>query len=56
MLYFIDRHKLMGCGIGYIDAHLLAAARLADVPIWTKDKRLHAIAPDLALAYAGSRY
>lgn len=56
VLYFIDKHKLMGRGIGYIDAHLLAAARLADVPIWTKDKRLHTIATDMALAYVGSRH
>ena len=55
-LYFIDRHKLMGCGIGYIDVHLLAAASLADVPIWTKDKRLHALATELGLAYVGARH
>ena len=56
VLFFIDRHELMGRGIGYIDAHLLAAARMADVPIWTKDKRLHALAVDLALAYLDSRH
>ena len=56
VLYFIDKHKLMGRGIGYIDAHLLAAARLADVPIWTKDKRLHAVAAALVLAYVGTRH
>lgn len=56
VLYFIDKHKLMGRGIGYMDAHLLAAARLADVPIWTKDKRLHAVAAALALAYVGTRH
>jgi predicted nucleic acid-binding protein len=29
VLYFIDTHGLMGRGIGYIDAHLLASSRLA---------------------------
>ena len=46
----------MGRGIGYIDAHLLAAARMADVPIWTKDKRLHALATAMALAYVATRH
>jgi len=25
VLFFIEEHKLMGKGIGYVDAHLLAA-------------------------------
>ena len=28
VLYFIDRHRLFGLGIGYVDAHLLAAVSL----------------------------
>jgi predicted nucleic acid-binding protein len=28
VLFFIDQHELMGRGIGYIDVHLLASARL----------------------------
>lgn len=43
-LFFIEQQHLMRCGIGFIDAHLLAAAVIRDVPIWTKDKRLMAIA------------
>src|SRR5271165_1256787 len=36
VLHFIDRHVLWGLGIGYIDAHLLAAAQLtAATAIWT---------------------
>ena len=42
----------MGRGIGYIDAHLLAAAVIRDIPIWTKDKRLMAIAEEKAWADA----
>ena len=29
VLFFIERHSLMGCGTGYGDAHLLAAAALS---------------------------
>ncbi|MEO7085162.1 MAG: type II toxin-antitoxin system VapC family toxin [Gemmatimonadaceae bacterium] len=51
-LAFIDAHKLMGSGLGYIDVHLLASTVLADAAtIWTKDKRLAAVASKLALAY-----
>jgi len=44
VLVMIEQHQLMGCGIGYVDAHLLAAARLAGCPLWTQDRRLAAIA------------
>jgi hypothetical protein len=50
VLQFIDNEGLFGSGIGYVDAHLLASARLTPgVRIWTKDKRLHAIAVRLTL-------
>ena len=52
VLFFIDRHQLMGRGIGYIDAHLLAATTLADSALfWARDKRLVQVATDLKLAY-----
>lgn len=48
---FIDQHALFGLGIGYIDAHLLAAARLTPpASLWTRDKRLHEVAERLGLA------
>ena len=50
-LYFIERHQLMGRGIGYIDVHLLAAAAIHVTQIWTRDKRLNKIAEELGLAY-----
>jgi predicted nucleic acid-binding protein len=50
--FFIDRHALMGRGIGYVDMHLLASARLADAMLWTRDKRLLAVATELGLGYA----
>ena len=45
VLHFIERHALFGRGIGYIDAHLLAAVKLtAGAELWTKDKRLRGVA------------
>ena len=43
-LHFIERHALFGLGIGYIDVHLLATAKLAASSLWTRDKRLQAVA------------
>ncbi|TVS08889.1 MAG: PIN domain-containing protein [Gammaproteobacteria bacterium] len=52
VLVFIDRYELMGRGIGYVHAHLLASAALsAPATVWTRDKRLHAAAADLRLAH-----
>jgi predicted nucleic acid-binding protein len=50
VLAFIDRHQLMGRGIGYVDTHLLAATALsAPATIWTKDRRLRDVAAELGL-------
>ncbi|MGH8546034.1 MAG: type II toxin-antitoxin system VapC family toxin [Gammaproteobacteria bacterium] len=54
-LGFIERHSLMGRGIGYVDVHLLAATALAgSAHLWTKDKRLAATAADLQLAWSAA--
>jgi predicted nucleic acid-binding protein len=51
VLHFVERHALSGRGIGYIDAHLLAAVKLtAGAELWTNDKRLHGVAVQLGLA------
>lgn len=50
VLDFIDRHALSGIGIGYVDAHLLASARLSTGTLWTRDKRLHGAAQRLGIA------
>jgi predicted nucleic acid-binding protein len=53
VLRLIDRHALFGRGIGYVDAHLLAATRLTvGGKLWTRDRRLHAVAARLGLAAA----
>ncbi|MGA7750181.1 MAG: type II toxin-antitoxin system VapC family toxin [Gallionella sp.] len=50
VLHFIETHALFGTGIGYIDAHLLAAMRLSPgVLLWTRDKRLLAESVRLGL-------
>jgi predicted nucleic acid-binding protein len=47
----IDRAALFGRGIGYVDAHLIAAVRLtAGATLWTRDSRLRVVATELALA------
>ncbi|MDI6632244.1 MAG: PIN domain-containing protein, partial [Thermoanaerobacteraceae bacterium] len=33
VMQFIDKYRLMGKGLGYIDMHLLASALLTEVPI-----------------------
>ncbi len=51
-LFFIERHALIGKGIGYVDAHLLASVTLnGSARLWTRDRRLHAVAETLGLAY-----
>ena len=50
-LNYIERRALMGRGIGYVDVHLLASVALAGTArLWTRDKRLAAVAADLELA------
>ncbi len=49
-LHFIERNEVFGLDIGYVDAHLLAAARLtAGASLWTQDKRLNEAARSLDL-------
>ena len=51
VLYFIERHELMGRGIGYVDAHLLASSSISGSLLWTRDKRLREISTELGVAY-----
>jgi predicted nucleic acid-binding protein len=54
VLSFIGRNALFGRGVGYVDVHLLAAARLTTgSSLWTKDERLGAVAAALGLATPG---
>ena len=52
VLHFIERRRLMGKGVGYIEVHLLASVTLTkDTRFWTRDKRLAAIAADLKIKF-----
>ena len=51
VLTFIEKNRLMGKGIGYVDAHLMASAVLTNVPIWTFDKKLSQVADGLHIKY-----
>jgi predicted nucleic acid-binding protein len=51
VLRCIEMKGLFGSGIGYIDAHLLAAVLLtAGSSLWTRDKRLLATSAQLGIA------
>ena len=46
----IEEHSLHGRGIGLIEAHLIAPAQLhPHTRLWTRDKRLRAIAEELGI-------
>jgi predicted nucleic acid-binding protein len=37
VMQLVERHQLMGTGLGWIDAHLLASTRLDRETLWTLD-------------------
>ncbi len=50
VLDFIEGQELYELGIGYVDAHLLAATRLTGgTALWTRDRRLRMAADRLGL-------
>jgi hypothetical protein len=52
VLELVKQNRLFGRGIGYVDAHLLAATRLSgESLLWTFDKRLAAAAMHMRLGY-----
>lgn len=52
ILFFIERHQLMGRGLGLIDMHLLATAHIESARLWTMDKKLQALAGELHCAFS----
>ena len=48
---FVRHHKINARGIGWIDAHLLASAIVANSRLWTADRPLAAVAQDIGVAY-----
>ena len=50
VLFFIEQNRLMGRGVGYVEAHLLAAVSPdGSARLWTTDSRLRDAARDLGL-------
>ena len=52
---FVQAHDLQGRGVGWIDIHLLAAALVGQLQLWTADPRFAAMATELGVAYQASR-
>lgn len=52
VLALLDREKLYGRGLGWIDVHLLASAMLAECPIWTLDVSLKRAAARLRIDFS----
>ena len=52
VLQYIWNRALFGLGIGYVDAHLLAAVQITpEALLWTRDRRLSSLAAKLSLAF-----
>jgi predicted nucleic acid-binding protein len=50
VLGLVERERLYGRGIGWIDAHLLASALLSGSTLWTLDARLSKVASALRVS------
>ncbi len=52
VLGLLESRRLSGEGLGWIDVHLLAAALIDGLPLWTRDRALHAAAQRLGIDFA----
>jgi predicted nucleic acid-binding protein len=52
---FVRKNRLKGRGIGWIDAHLLAATLVGQLKLWSFDRNLAAVAGEFGVAYDGAR-
>jgi len=50
ILALVDRHRLFGRGLGWIDVHLLGGALLSSCALWTTDRTLGEAARSLHIA------
>ena len=53
VLQFIERYRMFGTGLGYVDVHLLTSAALTFCGLWTRDKRLRGTAQKLGIVAKG---
>jgi predicted nucleic acid-binding protein len=52
VLYFVEEHELAGRGVGYLEMHLLASVQMhPHAMLWTKDRKLAALASELSLSH-----
>ncbi len=52
VMTLIENKRLMGRGIGWVDAHLLASTLLSHATkLWTRDKKLRSLAVELDVAH-----
>lgn len=49
--HIVETKNLYGCGIGFLDVHLLGACILTGCPLWTNDKALLTAARELGLSF-----
>lgn len=50
VLDLVEKHKLWGRGVGWVDMHLMASALLSSCPMWTMDQKLNATAERAAVS------
>jgi len=53
VLELVERRRLWGRGIGWVDAHLLASALLDGSRLWTLDRQLRRVAQNLGTNWTG---
>ena len=53
LMALIDRRKLWGRGLSWVDVQLLGAVLVAGAKLWTHDRELHRIARELHVAFLG---
>lgn len=51
VLHLLQAGRLFGRGLGWVDAHLLASAKLTGCSLWTLDKALAKAAGEIAQAF-----
>ena len=50
--FYVEEHLLMGLGLGFVDVHMLAAAHMSHLRLWTSDRPLRLAATKLDSAFA----
>ncbi len=54
VMALVERERLWGLGVGWLDCHLLASARLDGLRLWTVDVALARAADRLGIGYSGA--